>query len=190
MIDKINNKIIFFIKYLLAIYDKININLFTNSGKQAIVEQLEQEVREAEAVVQEESASLQQCQANVNAAIQAAQQANTQLKTLTGAVQMAQANVGNSEQAAQGAQQQLTEKTQLMEAAKNRVEQLLRQLSSARADYANTKTAAYKASAAAHEAKVNAARNRRRVRVQPSGEDEGRPKPKESDTIIISNLEE
>lgn len=48
-----------------------------------------------------------------------------------------------------------------MEAAKNRVEQLLRQLSSARSDYGNTKQAAYKASSAAHEAKVNAARNRR-----------------------------
>lgn len=103
--------------------------------------------------------------------MQAAQQATTQLKTLTGAVQTAQANVrnlnligkmfyfwkqqvGNSEQAAQGAQQALSEKTQLMEAAKNRVEQLLRQLSSARTDFANTKQAAYKASAAAHEAKV------------------------------------
>lgn len=38
------------------------------AGKQSIVEQLEQEVREAEAVVQEEGASLQQAQANVNAA--------------------------------------------------------------------------------------------------------------------------
>lgn len=78
----------------------------------------------------------------------------TQLKTLTGAVQTAQANVGNSEQAAQGAQQELSEKTQLMEAAKNRVEQLLRQLSAARTDFTSTKQAAYKASAAAHEAKV------------------------------------
>lgn len=34
------------------------------------MEQLEQEVREAEAVVQEEGASLQQAQANVNAAMQ------------------------------------------------------------------------------------------------------------------------
>lgn len=76
-------------------------------------------------------------------------------------MQTAQANVGNSEQAAQGAQQELAEKTQLMEAAKNRVEQLLRQLSSARTDFVNTKQAAYKASASAHEAKVNAARNRR-----------------------------
>lgn len=58
------------------------------AGKQSIVEQLEQEVREAEAVVQEEGASLQQAQANVNAAMQAAQQATTQLKTLTGAVQV------------------------------------------------------------------------------------------------------
>lgn len=40
------------------------------AGKQSIVEQLEQEVREAEAVVQEEGASLQQAQANVNAAMQ------------------------------------------------------------------------------------------------------------------------
>lgn len=90
-------------------------------------------------------------------------QATAQLKTLTGAVQTAQANVGNSEQAAQGAQQELAEKTQLMEAAKNRVEQLLRQLSAARSDYGNTKNAAYKASQAAHEAKVNAARNRRMI---------------------------
>lgn len=81
------------------------------------------------------------------------------MKTLTGAVQTAQANVGNSEQAAQGAQQSLAEKTQLMEAAKNRVEQLLRQLSAARSDFANTKQAAYKASSAAHEAKVYSVSN-------------------------------
>lgn len=63
--------------------------------------------------------------------------------------------MGNSEQAAQGAQQELAEKTQLMEAAKNRVEQLLRQLSAARSDFTSTKQAAYKASSAAHEAKVS-----------------------------------
>lgn len=49
------------------------------AGKQAIVEQLEQEVREAEAVVQEESSSIQQGQSNVNAAMQAAQQATAQV---------------------------------------------------------------------------------------------------------------
>lgn len=132
--------------------------------KQAIVEQLEVEEHEAEAVVQEENASLQQAQANVNAAMQAAQQATTQLKTLTGAIQIAQANVANSEQAAQGAQEELQEKTQLLEAAKNRVQQLLRQLSAARTDLSNTEQASYKAAASAHEAKINASRNRRNQR--------------------------
>ncbi|XP_055914528.1 fas-binding factor 1 homolog [Eupeodes corollae] len=135
------------------------------SGKQGIVEQLEKEVREAEEVVHEETASMQNTQNNVNAAMQAAQQATTLLRTLTQAVQTAQANVGNSEQAALGAQQELSEKTQLLEAAKNRVEQLLRQLSEARTDFASTKQAAYKASASAHEAKLNAAKNRRRRRI-------------------------
>lgn len=93
---------------------------------------------------------------------------STQLRTLTGAVQTAQANVANSEQAAQGAQQDVTEKMQLMEAAKNRVEQLLRQLSTARADFASTKQAAVKASTAAHDAKMNAARNKRHQTIERS----------------------
>lgn len=49
------------------------------AGKQSIVEQLEQQVRESESVVQEEGSSLQQTQGNVNAAMQAAQQATTQV---------------------------------------------------------------------------------------------------------------
>lgn len=49
------------------------------AGKQSIVEQLEQEVRDAEAVVQEEGSSLQHAQSNVNAAMQAAQQATLQV---------------------------------------------------------------------------------------------------------------
>jgi ABC-type transporter Mla subunit MlaD len=75
---------------------------------------------------------------------------------LTEAVQTANSNLANSEQAAQGAQQELSEKTQLLEAAKNRVEGLLRELKTARADYANTKQAAYKAASAAKQAKSNA----------------------------------
>lgn len=50
------------------------------AGKQSIVEQMEQQVREAESVVQEEGSSLQQAQSNVNAAMQAAQQATTQVR--------------------------------------------------------------------------------------------------------------
>jgi Protein of unknown function (DUF745) len=126
------------------------------SAKQAIVEELERELRESEVVVQDLSSSIQQSEANTNAALRAAQQAATQLKMMTEAVQTAQANLGNSEQAAQGAQQELSEKTQLLEAAKNRVEALLRELKTARADYSNTKQAAYKAASAAKSAKTNA----------------------------------
>lgn len=126
------------------------------SAKQSIVEQLERELRESEVVVQDMSSSIQQSEVNTNAAMRAAQQAAAQLKMLTEAVQMAQSNLGNSEQAAQGAQQELAEKTQLLEAAKNRVEALLRELKAARADYASTKQAAYKAASAAKSAKSNA----------------------------------
>ncbi|XP_011292421.2 plectin-like [Musca domestica] len=131
------------------------------AGKQQIMEQLQQEVREAEAVVQEESLSLQNSQQNVQAAVKAAEQAQAQLRTLSQAVEIAKSNIGNSEQAANGAQTEYAEKQQLLEAAKSRVEQLLRQLSSARADFSSTKQAAYRAACAAHDAKVNAQRDRR-----------------------------
>ncbi|TMW53844.1 hypothetical protein DOY81_001129, partial [Sarcophaga bullata] len=133
------------------------------AGKQEMVETLEQEVREAEIVLQEQSASLQNAQQNVQAAMQAYQQAQSQFKTLTTAVQIAQSNVGNAEQAANGAQQELNEKNQLMEAAKCRVDQLMRQLNVARTDFASTKQAAYKAICAAREAEANAQRNRRHM---------------------------
>lgn len=83
------------------------------------------------------------------------------MKALTAALQLAQAAAQNSEQAASGAQAELQSKTQLVEAAKNRVEQLMKQLAVAKTDLQNTKGSAMKAVAAAHEAKTNAARNRR-----------------------------
>lgn len=49
------------------------------SGKKVIVDQLQEEVREAQSVVQEESASMEQEQANVNAAVQAARQSQDQV---------------------------------------------------------------------------------------------------------------
>lgn len=48
-------------------------------NKEAIVEQLLEEVKEARSVVQEETSSLQQAQVNVNAAIQAARQSQDQV---------------------------------------------------------------------------------------------------------------
>lgn len=126
-------------------------------------------------VVQDLGSSIQNSEANSNAgekkinlkksmnlfkislsALRAYQQAQTQLKMLSELLSVAQSTVGNAEQAAQGSQQELNEKTQLLEAAKNRVEKLLRELKSARSDFTNTKKEAYKASMAAKEAKQNA----------------------------------
>lgn len=89
-------------------------------------------------------------------ALRAYQQAQSQLKMMSEVLTVAQSTVGNAEQAAQGSQQELNEKTQLLEAAKNRVEKLLRELKTARSDFTNTKKEAYKASMAAKEAKQNA----------------------------------
>ncbi|XP_039150801.1 uncharacterized protein LOC27207461 [Drosophila simulans] len=136
------------------------------AGKQQIVEQLESEVREGELVVQEESTLLQTTQTTYAAAGQAAKQAAEQLNTITLAVKNAQDNVINSEHVASGAQQELGEKQQLVEAAKKRVELLLRQLEVARVDFKNTKNAAEKAACAAQEARQRATRERRRAELR------------------------
>lgn len=49
------------------------------SGKEAMVEQLREEVKEAQSVVREETSSLQQAQINVNVAVQAARQSQDQV---------------------------------------------------------------------------------------------------------------
>lgn len=54
------------------------------SGKEAMVKQLREEVNEARSVVQEETSSLQQAQANVNTAVQAAQQSQNQVNRKIG----------------------------------------------------------------------------------------------------------
>lgn len=126
------------------------------SAKEAILNELMRELREAEMVVQDLSSSIQQSESNANSALKAYQQAQVQLKMLTEIIQVAQSSVGYAEQAAQGSQQELNEKTQLLDAAKNRVEKLMREIKSARTDFTNTKKEAYKASMAAKEAKQNA----------------------------------
>lgn len=131
------------------------------AGKKQIVDELQHEVHEAEGVVQEEYSSMQSAETVVQAAIQAHQEATRILKLLTEALAISQTNVGNAETAAQGAQSELSEKTALVDAAKNRVELLLRQLCVARADLANTKQAENVAEHAAHSAKQNADRVRR-----------------------------
>jgi len=49
------------------------------SGKEAMVEQLQEEVKEARSVVQEETSSLHRAQVNANAAVQAARQSQDQV---------------------------------------------------------------------------------------------------------------
>ncbi|XP_068155859.1 uncharacterized abhydrolase domain-containing protein DDB_G0269086-like [Drosophila tropicalis] len=133
------------------------------AGKQQIVEQLETEVHEGELVVHEEGTALQTTQATCAAASAASTQSGLQLKALTDAVKNAKDNVQNSELAASGAMQELGEKQQLVEAAKKRVELLLKQLESAKSDFKNTKKAAERAACAAQEAKQRAVRERRRA---------------------------
>ncbi|XP_030371080.1 uncharacterized protein LOC115621551 [Scaptodrosophila lebanonensis] len=126
------------------------------AGKQQIMEQLQREMAEADAVVTEVTASLQNTQANANAAATAAQQAQAELNDLKRIVAASTGNLANIENVSSGAQQELAEKMQLLEAAKNRVEGLQRQMVDARQDFEKTKQAAYKAACAAVEAKQKA----------------------------------
>ncbi|SPP88072.1 tol-Pal system protein TolA [Drosophila guanche] len=131
------------------------------AGKQQMVEQLAQEMAEAEAVVTEVTASLQNTQINTNAAAAAASDSQTQLQQMKLLLQAATTNLANIEGVSQGAQTELSEKTQLLEAAKNRVQSLGKQMADAKADFDKTKQAAYKAACAAVDAKKKAQRNRR-----------------------------
>ncbi|XP_068146874.1 uncharacterized protein CG45076 [Drosophila tropicalis] len=129
------------------------------TGKQMVVEQLEQEMNEASAVVEEESASLQSTEMNMNAAVDAARAATQQFEALTELQKTAKDNLANIQTVAMGSQQEMASKTQLLEAAKNRVSLLQKQLQSAREDFEKTKQAAYRAACAAVEAKQKASSN-------------------------------
>lgn len=129
------------------------------TGKQMVVQQLELEMQEANAVVEEESASLQNTESNMNSAVEAARAATHQFETLTELHKTVKDNLANIQTVALGSQQEMTAKVQLLEAAKNRLATLQKQLQSARDDYEKTKQAAYKAACAAVEAKQKASSN-------------------------------
>ncbi|XP_064552031.1 uncharacterized protein LOC135437879 [Drosophila montana] len=126
------------------------------TGKQMVVQQLEQEMQEANAVVEEETVSLQNTEVNMNAAIEAARAATSQFEALTALHKTIKENLANIQTVAMGSQQEMTAKVQLLEAARNRLGTLSKQLHSAREDYEKTKQAAYKAACAAVEAKQKA----------------------------------
>ncbi|KAH8416268.1 hypothetical protein KR222_002043, partial [Zaprionus bogoriensis] len=126
------------------------------TGKQMVVQQLELEMQEAHAVVEEESSSLQSTEQNMNAAVEAARAATLQFETLSELHKVAKDNLAIIQAVAMGSQQEMNGKVQLLEAAKNRLATLEKQLAAARDDYEKTKTAAYRAACAAVEAKQKA----------------------------------
>ncbi|XP_032591157.1 uncharacterized protein LOC116805113 [Drosophila grimshawi] len=126
------------------------------TGKQMVVQQLEHEVQEANAVVEEESVSVQNTENNMNAAVDAARAATQQFEALTALQKTFKDNLSNIQTVAMGSQQEMTAKVQLLEAARNRLATLQKQLLNARDDYEKTKQAAYKAACAAVEAKQKA----------------------------------
>lgn len=89
------------------------------------------------------------------------------LRALSQALQAGQSNLQNSERAAQGSQQELMEKHHLIEAAKHRLAELTKRSKCAKTDLDTTRQAVQKANASAHQAKINAARNKRDP-LQPS----------------------
>ncbi|KRK00157.1 uncharacterized protein LOC26534750 isoform X2 [Drosophila yakuba] len=125
-------------------------------GKQMMVDQLEQEVQEASAVVEEETNSIHHTEANMNAAVDAVKVAMQQFETINELQRTSRESLANIQTVAMGSQQEMAAKTQLLEAARNRLALLQKQLVSAHDDYEKTKQAAYKAACAAVEAKQRA----------------------------------
>ncbi|XP_026836248.1 uncharacterized protein LOC26526541 [Drosophila erecta] len=125
-------------------------------GKQMMLDQLEQEVHEASAVIEEETNSIQHTEANMNAAVEAVKVAMQQFETINELQKTSKEALANIQTVAIGSQQEMATKSQLLEAARNRLAVLQKHLVSAHDDYEKTKQAAYKAACAAVEAKQRA----------------------------------
>lgn len=123
------------------------------------MEQLKEELREAQEVVREEQQNLASYQSIVNAAVQSNQEAQAELKLLTSALQVAQAAAQNADAANSGCQNDMAQKEALLDAARARDEQINTEMKAAKADLDNTKTSCGKASQAAKQAKESAAQD-------------------------------
>lgn len=86
------------------------------------------QLHDARKVVRFLETGIGESEQRANVAVRAVQQAANLAKLLTEAAQTAQSGLQSSEQAAQGVEQELSAKRQLLVAAKNRVQQLLREL--------------------------------------------------------------
>ncbi|XP_041449236.1 uncharacterized protein LOC111079372 isoform X2 [Drosophila obscura] len=125
-------------------------------GKQMMVDQLEQEVNEAGAVIEQENTALQGSEMNMKAAMDASRLATQQYQAFSELHKTFEQNLQNIQAVAIGVQQEMASKTQLLEAAQNRITLLRKQLQVAHEDYEKTKQAAYKAACAAVEARQKA----------------------------------
>ncbi|XP_008544205.1 uncharacterized protein LOC103568938 [Microplitis demolitor] len=130
-------------------------------GKMSVVTQLQQEVKEAQAVVDEELSSIRRSKDLVKSAVIAAQQTAEEYKTLNKALGTLTKNVEVSNEASQGARHELIEQEQLVNAARRRLNDLTKRTREAKRDLENTKMAVMKANAAARAAQENAARIKR-----------------------------
>lgn len=130
-------------------------------GKQQMVEQLESELCESEAALQQEKASMANTQAHAQAVCKTAQHAQHLLSALQAIIQIAEENLRISREAVNGAQHELAEKASLIEAAQRRVDSLIKLLNQARSELDCIKKATYKAICAAAEARQKANKDRR-----------------------------
>ncbi|XP_030382290.1 uncharacterized protein LOC115629849, partial [Scaptodrosophila lebanonensis] len=129
-------------------------------GKEAIVANFEREIREANAVVNQVTNSLDGTESNADTAVIAAKAAEAQLSDLKCLVQDAGLSLNDVESLVEQAQSEMEEKAQMLAAAKTRAHRLTRQLAQAKEEYVQVKEAAYKAACAAVEAKQKAAASR------------------------------
>ncbi|KAH0540642.1 hypothetical protein KQX54_018777 [Cotesia glomerata] len=127
-------------------------------GKMSVVTQLQQEVKEAQAVVDEEVGSIRRAKDLVKSAVLAAQQIGEEYKTLSQSLSTLTKNVEVSEEASQRARRELIEQEQLVNDARRRLHELTKRTRQAKRDLENTKIAVMKANAAARLAQENAAR--------------------------------
>lgn len=119
-------------------------------------------MKEANAVIAEVTASLENTQANANVAAAAAQEAQAELNQMKTLVESVTTNLVNIQKVASGAQAQLVERNQLLEAARMRVANVTRRVSDAQQDFDKTKDSATKAACAAMEAQQKVKQRSRR----------------------------
>ncbi|XP_063625087.1 uncharacterized protein LOC134796764 [Cydia splendana] len=132
------------------------------AGKQAVVEQLQQEVKETEAVVAQNLQAVHQQQGTVAAASQLAQQANGQHKLMIQAVNVAAQVEKSALCVLEKTKIGLQEKSRNLAEARARLSHLQHKLQCACSDCNATKQAAHAACEAARAACGNARRKRRR----------------------------